>query len=102
MAKTRLDLHKLLEETSGIKNIYFQPPANFKLTYPCIVYKMTGLPRVHADDRPYVMQTEYSIIVIDKRPDSDITFKISNLPRIAMTSRYTADNLYHDVFRIIY
>jgi len=102
MAKTRLDLQYLLEETAGTTNVYFQPPANYKLSYPCVVYKRTGLPKINADDQIYISYTEYAITVIDKTPDSEITRNINTIPRISMTTSFTNDNLYHDVFRLIY
>ena len=36
MAKTRLDLQSYLKTLTA--NVYFQPPENVKLNYPCIIY----------------------------------------------------------------
>ena len=39
-ARLKLDalLRKVLREATGKENLYFQPPAGYKLKYPCIVY----------------------------------------------------------------
>ena len=39
MAKTRLELQSVLEQTLGSRNVYFQPPASVKMKYPAIVYE---------------------------------------------------------------
>ena len=36
-------------------NVYFQPPTNIKLEYPCIVYKRDFADTEFADDNPYMI-----------------------------------------------
>ena len=47
----RLQLHQLLETFT--EHVYFQPPTNVKLQYPCIIYKRDFAHTKFADDKPY-------------------------------------------------
>lgn len=95
----RLQLHQLLETLCD--NVYFQPPENIKLIFPCIVYKRDYADTKFADDRPYRHTLRYQITVIDPDPDSAIPLKVAALPQSLFNRFYTADNLNHDVY-IVY
>lgn len=94
----RQNLHQLLETIA--ENVYFQPPQNQKIVYPCIVYKRDRIEAHHADDRPYTLDTRYLVTVIDPHPDSDITKQVSELPKSLHNRFFTADGLNHDVFSV--
>lgn len=98
----RLDLQTLLETLLGTRNVYFQPPETTKLGYPCIVYSRNSSKTTFADDRPYNHQMQYTIIVIDKNPDSEIPQKVAMLPMCIFERNYTSDNLNHDVYNLYY
>jgi hypothetical protein len=98
----RLDLQTLLIDVSGIDNVYFQPPPTIKLQYPCIIYNRYYEQINHADDIPYRRRLRYTVIVIDKDPDSEIPDKISQLPLCSYDRFYTADNLNHDVYKLFF
>ena len=38
----RIDLGNKLKEILGSSNVYFQPPDNLKMVYPCIRYRLEG------------------------------------------------------------
>lgn len=97
MGQSRLDLHTLLL-TLGTENVYFQPPADHRMVYPCIRYKRDDVDVVFADNKPYRNTTRYLVTVIDPNPDSDIPASIAALPLCAMQRAYQANNLNHDVF----
>lgn len=99
---SRLELQAKLEETLGSKNVYYQPPATLKLTYPAIVYSMSGMRREHADNKQYMKMTRYEITVIDKRPFNPAIDKILNFPYSDYDRPYKADNLYHDVLSLYF
>ena len=99
---TRLALQKILETILGTSAVYFQPPSTFQMTYPCIVYRRTKIDSKFADNTTYWHQKQYMITVIDKDPDSGIPDKIAGLPRCVHDRQYTANNLNHDVFTLIY
>ena len=84
------------------KHVYFQPPENLKITYPCIIYERSSGRTNFADNKPYRFGKLYSITVIDSNPDSPIPDKISELPCCTFDRHYVADNLNHDVFEIYF
>ena len=51
--ENRLDLHEELCELLGSRHVYFQPPESIKLIYPCIVYSMSGVLKLNANNRLY-------------------------------------------------
>ena len=98
----RLELQALLESLLGSRNVYFQPPTNVGMQYPCIVYRRDFANTIYADDLPYRHMQRYQIMVIDRDPDSPVPRKIANLPLCVYDRFYTADNLNHDVYTIFF
>lgn len=96
----RLELHQLLE--TFVDNVYFQPPTNIQLQYPCIIYKRDYADTKFADDQPYSYITRYMVTVIDRDPDSEIPGKVAAIPRSLFNRFYTADNLNHDVYSVFF
>lgn len=100
--RSRLELHEILCNILGSKNVYFQPPETMKLSYPCIVYSRTGMPNRFADNLPYKQDRKYQITVIDKNPDSTIPDRVCLLPLVRFTNHFTSENLNHDVFELYF
>lgn len=98
----RIELHKMLIDLLGSKNVYFQPPESIKMKYPCIIYKLDNINTTYADDMPYLHKRRYSITVIDRDPDSVIRDKVTHLKTSNFERAYVSDNLYHSVFNIFY
>lgn len=96
----RLELQALLRELVGSDNVYFQPPSNVQMQYPCIVYRREDISIEHADNKPYRHTNRYQITVIDPKPDSEISAKVSLLPTCSFDRFFVADNLNHDVFNL--
>ena len=93
---SRLDLHEELCELLGSRNVYFQPPESIKLTYPCIVYSMSGVFKLNANNRLYKSRNSYEVIVIDRNPDTDIYTRIlEHFPMCRFDRMYVSDNLNH-------
>lgn len=99
---SRTDLHILLEDILGSKNVYYQPPSNIQMKYPAIVYSRSDIRNTYADNSVYIQKHIYDITVIDKNPDSEIVEKVSKIPTCSFSRHYTADNLNHDTFRLYY
>lgn len=90
----RLDLHKKLLQF--YTNIYFQPPENIVIKYPCIIYQRVVDETWHADGLAYIIKKRYDITIIEKDPDSDVADRmVQQLPYSKVTQRYITDNLYH-------
>ena len=98
----RYELQTLLESLLGSKNVYFQPPENVKLDYPCIIYSRSNIKTDFANDNPYSQKIRYNVMVIDKIPDSPIIEKLAALPSCTYDRHYTKDNLNHEVFNLYY
>lgn len=99
---SRLELHELLCETLGSRNVYFQPPSSVKMVYPAIVYSRNNIGNRFANDLVYNQSLSYTVTVIDEDPDSEIVEKVSKLPMCRFDRHFTSDNLNHDTFTIYY
>lgn len=99
----RLQFHDELVGILGTDNVYFQPPENVKLKFPCIIYSKSQPNTDYADNDIYTFIQKYDLMVIYDDPDSDLSrrlifhFKYARLDRT-----YTAENLYHDSITIFY
>ncbi len=99
----RPDVHRLLKSLFGCEpHVYHQRPENGKLKYPCIVYKLSGMPADHADNLKYVQHREYELTVIDEDPDSKLREKVAQLKWCRFIRFYVHDNLNHFVFEMTY
>lgn len=99
-AQDRLQLQELLETLTP--KVYFQPPANVQMEYPCIVYARDYADTRFADNSPYRHTKRYQVTVIDRDPDSDVPDKVAALPLCRFDRAFVADNLNHDVFRLFF
>lgn len=103
MAKNRrVELQRKLEEILESKNVYFQPPENFKLKYPCIVYEIGAGLRIPADNIKYLNFQGYSVTFITKDPDSETPDKILDLPYCSFERQFKSDNLYHWIYFVYF
>lgn len=96
----RLELQALLESIT--EHVYFQPPENVGLEFPCIIYQRDYADTKFADNEPYSHKLRYMITVITRDPDSDIPGKVAALPMSLFNRFYTADNLNHDVYQVFF
>ena len=99
---TRLELHEVLCNIIGSRNVYYQPPESIKMNYPAIVYSRNDIFNKHGDGIPYMQSVSYQVTVIDKDPDSTIVSDIAKLPYCRFNRHFTSDNLNHDVFTLYY
>jgi hypothetical protein len=96
----RLDLQALLE--GFVTHVYFQPPENIQMQYPCIVYHRDFAEVMFADNDPYRRVLRYMVTVIDRDPDSDIPDKVAELPMCSFNRFFSADGLNHDVYTLFF
>lgn len=97
---SRLELQAILKTLCD--NVYFQPPANVSMQYPCIVYARDSAVTQFAANSPYRYTKRYQVTIIDRDPDSPIPDKVAQLPMCTFQRFYTADNLNHDVFGLYF
>lgn len=98
----RVQLQSLLETLLGSRNVYFQPPSNINMMYPCIVYKRDNVDVKFADNGTYSRIKRYLVTVIDKNPDSVLPDKVAELRHSTFSRHFTADNLNHDVYTLYF
>lgn len=96
----RSDLHQLLETFTTY--VYFQPPNNVHLQYPCIIYQRNLGDTKFADDKPYSRKLRYMITIIDRDPDSEIPDKVAAMPMSVFNTFFTVDDLNHDVYNVYF
>lgn len=103
MAKTRVELQEALENFLGSRNVYYQPPESIKLKYPCIIYEKSRIQQVYADNISYLKHKEYSLTLIYREADSTLPDDLlDSFELISFDRHYKADNMYHDVFTIVW
>ena len=97
--RPRTELQQILETTLGSRNVYFQPPENLKLKYPCIIYERVGDNKQAADNLAYLKYMRYKITYIDLNPDSEMITKIPDaVAHCSYDGHMVVDNLNHDSF----
>ncbi len=99
--KTRLELHEKLVELIGNKNVYYQPPTNLMMKYPCIRYRQTAVHKRHADNKTYMLHKTYEIIVLSKEPDHPAIDGILELPYTSFVNNYASDGINHTILSIM-
>src|SRR5437763_13418800 len=96
----RLQLQSLLELIT--ENVYFQPPTNINLAYPCIIYERDGSDAKYAENRLYLHTKRYLVTVIDRNPDSSLPDTVEELPMCTFERFFISDNLNHHVFHLFF
>jgi hypothetical protein len=99
---SRTNLHTILKATLGSDNVYFQPPGSVQMNYPAIVYSISGTDTESANDQLYLFKKKYTVILIDKDPDTTVFDKIAKLPYSKFDRHYNKDSLNHFVFSLYY
>ena len=96
----RLQLHETLLLLTG--NAYFQPPPNYQMQYPAIVYARSGSRTAYADNHLYRGTKQYQVTVIDRDPDSELPDQVERLQMCSFDRFFAADNLNHWVFTLFF
>ena len=98
----RIDLHKILCEVLGSKNVYFQPPESVKMKYPAIVYSLSRIENRNANNAVYKQNNAYDVILIDSDPENETVNRISRLPLCRFDRYYVSNNLNHYAFTLYF
>lgn len=98
-------LHEILCNIDGVKEVYYQPPNNTMLVYPCLIYTMDYLDITYADGKRYLSFPQYTLTLIDYDPESIIQRHILDLDadcHVSFNRFFTSDNLNHWVYKLVY
>lgn len=98
----RLQLQVILTTLQGSDKVYFQPPSNVQMVYPCIVYERDAARDSFADNGPYLHTKRYRVTIIDRDPDSGTPDKVALLPMCVFAQHFVVDNLHHDVYSLYF
>jgi hypothetical protein len=98
----RLQLQTDLETILGSRNVYFQPPENLQMSYPCVVYYSDVMDTDYADNNPYRLHKPYLLTVISRNPEEPAVDAIAKLRLCRHKRAYMAENLHHNAFLIYY
>ena len=98
----RLELQLILEHLMRSRNVYFQPPEDFRMKYPCIVYDLAKIDPKHASNRVHHRNRRWTLTLIDPDSESIYLDVLADLPMCEHDRRYISDHLYHDVFTLYY
>lgn len=94
------DLIYKLKHVVGVPNVYYEPPENFKMKYPCVRFQRKRFETSPADNRNYIINESVEAVLIYRTPDSPLPRRMLEIPQCAHDRHYTADNLSHDVYTI--
>lgn len=96
----RYELQSTLEKILGSRNVYFQPPSDKKIQYPCIVYQLDLIWAQYADNLAYSRRKRYQVTWIGENPDDDTPDKIGLLPLSKFSRFFTSSGLNHHVYQL--
>jgi len=98
---SRLELHD--ELLKFYQNVYFQPPSNQQMKYPCIVYHKNGKDRKFGNDKLYFVKQGYRLTVIETHPDGTIADEIeSAFEYCTIAQNFVSDSLHHTTLNLFY
>lgn len=99
---TRTELQAFLQEITGLPedHVFFQPPSGTKLKYPCVVYRLSDLDQLYADNGNFRNQHCYEVTLISKNPDSKHCETFERLPKCRFLRSFSSDTLNHWVYRL--
>lgn len=102
-SQNRLKLHKELKELLGNANVYFQPPENVKIKYPCIIYSKNAPRTRSSENKTYLVFDYYEIQLIEREAETDMDAKmLDHFSMIRVGRKYVYENLYHTTYSLYY
>lgn len=101
MSNRRLELHNKFLEICD--NVYFQPPREDRMNYPCIKYELSKIKLEHANNKVYHHKKRYMVTYITNDPDDPVIEAMFYMfPKISWDRQYKSNNLYHNVYELYF
>lgn len=98
---SRLELHNELLQM--VPNVYFQPPSNIQMKYPCIVYAKSDNEDLYANNRLYATKQQYDLTLIEDDPTTEVATNIrKHFSYCSISNYYVVDNLHHTKLNLYY
>lgn len=95
-------LQAKLEELLGSRNVYYNPPASVRMSYPAIVFSRSKNENRNANNAAYIQFYRYEVTVIDRDPDCEYISTVSRLPMCTFDRHFVSENLHHTTFTLYY
>lgn len=105
LADKRLALYEELRTMfpeGYLYNIYYQPPHNIKMNFPCIEYSFDGVNKTYANDATYLKSYKFTGMVISKNIDDPLFDAFIDHSRFKIVNKTIVDGLHHLYFEINY
>ena len=97
MARDRLTLQAELRKFAP--RVWYKRPPDNKMSYPCIVYRMSNPQTRRADNRVYMYTPCYNVVYMSDGPDDAIgKAMLEHFEHCAFDREYETDGLYHYSF----
>lgn len=96
------ELQAKFEEILGSRNVYYNPPANIKMSYPAIIFNRNRINGKYANNASYLQNHQYEVTVIARDPDCEYINEILKFPMCTHDRHFVSDNLHHNVFTLYY
>lgn len=97
----RIKFHNKLKEVLGNNNVYYNPPTSTSIKYPCIIYSLKDIRSNYSNNKIYLFDHLYQVLLIGIKPHDDTKDKIlEKIPYSIFDRSYIQDNLYHYAYTI--
>ena len=81
--------------------VYYMPPENIKMTYPCFVIELDKTNNLYADGHVYNTFARFILKYITRKVDDEVVDRLFDSMKYMSFDRvYTAANLRHYVFKV--
>lgn len=101
----RIQLHEKLCSILGSRNVYYDPPENVKMQYDCIVYSLSQVNQVYANNFTYALAPGYLITIITRTPEAQtriVDELMKMFPYAGWDRAYVTDHFHHAVVSIYF
>lgn len=103
MRRPRIGLQQMLEDILGHRRVYFNPPENLKMEYPCLRYELSKINNLQADNVHFDGYGRYELTYLTPNPDDPMVDKLlDTLPRCRFDRCNVYQGLYHFVYTCCY
>ena len=93
-------LMKAIQKSNEDYKLFYNPTSNTTLTYPCILYKRTGIRQRHADNICYHSHEVYQVTIIDKRVGTPILPQLLENQYCVYENEFIVDNMHQTILKI--
>lgn len=96
------ELQAVFEGILGSRNVYYNPPASVRMSYPAIVFSRSRIDKKNANNKAYIQNHRYDVTVIEGDPDCKYAGAVLKLPTCTFDRHFVSDNLHHISFTLYF